>query len=326
MRPSIAHTLATSALLALLWTGAAAAGGYKPPRTASGRPDLQGLWTNASLTHLERMKEFGALVITEAEASAYEARQDGAPVVPGDNVDQAKTEWWDQGGYLGRLGGEVRTSWIVDPPDGRLPYTEAGEKTVQRSIAGLLTAFDGPEARTAADRCLLGSGGVSGPPMLNTGYNNNYQIVQTPEHLAIVVEMNHDTRIIPLKAGPPAPDQIQPWMGRSVGRWEGDTLVVETDRFNPTGSWRSPGHFYLSSQAHVTERFTRTGRDEIRYEFTVSDPAIFSRTWRGEMALRRAKGPIYEVACHEGNYAMSGMLAGGRQKEREAAQAASAGR
>jgi hypothetical protein len=156
--------------------------------------------------------------------------------------------------------------------------------------------------------------------MLNTGYNNHIQIVQTPEHVVMVTEMNHDARIIPLKPEPAPPGAS--WLGHSVGRWEGDTLVVETTGFHPGSAWRTPSPLYISPAARVTERFTRVSRDEIRYAFSVEDPSTYSRPWRAEMPLRGAAGPMYEFACHEGNYSLSGVLAGGRQKEREAAAGA----
>jgi hypothetical protein len=310
------------ALALAVFCGPAEAQGYKVPRTASGRPDLQGQWTNASLTHLERPRDLQSLVITEAAATAYEASHDGAPKIPGDDVGQDTTEIWEQGGKLARLAGEVRTSWLTDPPDGRLPYSEAGRKLLQRSMDALYTDFDGPEVRPAMERCLLGSNSTAGPPMLNAGYNNNYQFVQTKDHLVVIVEMNHDARIIPLAPTAPQPaaamSRIRPWMGRSVGRWEGDTLVVETGDFNVIGSWRGSSPIYISPAARVTERFTRVSADEIRYEFAVDDPAVYTQVWRGEMPLRRATAPMYEVACHEGNYSMGGILAGGRKKDREA--------
>jgi hypothetical protein len=316
MRASFLLMLAAALALG---AGGVSAAGYKVPRTASGRPDLQGQWTNASLTHLERQRDLPALVITEAQASAYEARQDGAPAIPGDDVSQGKSEWWEQGGKLGRVAGQVRTSWLIDPADGQLPYNDEGRRNLQRSMAGLLADFDGPEARPAAERCLMGSGGVTGPPMLNTGYNNNYQIVQTADHLVVLAEMVHDARIIPLRDPRRLPAQIHQWMGNGIGRWDGDTLVVETTNFPRASAWRSPTRLYMSAQARVTERFTRISADEIRYEFTVDDPATFARPWRAEMALRRASAPMYEFACHEGNYSLAGVLAGGRQKDREAA-------
>ncbi len=167
----------------------------------------------------------------------------------------------------------------------------------------------------------MGLGGTTGAPLLNGPYNNHYQIVQTADHVVIVTEMNHDVRIIPLNAARPA-FEARSWSGVSVGRWEGDTLVVETRNFHAGSGWRPPMRVYLSPDARVTERFTRISASEIRYEFAVDDPAIFTRTWRGEMPIRRTAEPIYEFACHEGNYALGGVLAGGREKEREAREAA----
>jgi hypothetical protein len=255
-------------------------------------------------------------VIPDDEAKAFEAAHDGVPSVVGGDVGQGETEWWEMGGMLARIDGQVRTSWVTEPADGRLPYSPEGRQNLQARQAMLMSNFDGPEVRPAPERCLAGVGGTSAPPMLNTGYNNNLQIVQTPEHVVIVTEMNHDARIIPLMGGPASPGRS--WLGHSVGRWEGDTLVVETTGFQPGGAWRTPTPLYISPDARVTERFTRTSRDEIRYAFGVEDPKTYSRPWRGEMPLRSTRGPMYEFACHEGNYSMTGVLAGGRQREREA--------
>jgi hypothetical protein len=152
--------------------------------------------------------------------------------------------------------------------------------------------------------------------MLNTSYNNHLQIVQTPDHVVIVTEMIHDARIVPLRPG--AKGGGPSWSGHSAGYWDGDTLVVETTGFHPALGWRTPSSLYMSPAAKVVERFTRTSANEIRYGFTVEDPQTFTRPWRAEMPLRRAEGPMLEYACHEGNYSMEGVLAGGRQKEREA--------
>jgi hypothetical protein len=303
-------------LLAALVLAGAAAAADRLPRTPSGAPDLQGLWTNASLTTLERPARFTALVIPEAEAKAFEAAHDGVPAVVGGDVGQGETEWWELGGKLARIEGQARSSWVTEPADGRLPFSPEGRRNLQANQARLMSNFDGPEVRPATERCLVSVGGTNAPPMLNAGYNNHLQIVQTPEHVVIVTEMNHDARIIPLTAGPAAPGAS--WLGHSVGRWEGDTLVVETTGFQPGSAWRAPGPLYISPDARVTERFTRTSRDEIRYAFSVEDPSTYSRPWRAEMPLRRAPGPMYEFACHEGNYSMAGVLAGGREKEREA--------
>jgi hypothetical protein len=308
------------AFVLLAASGPAAAEGYKPPRASDGRPSLEGVWTNRSLTTLERRPIFKTLAIPEADARAFEAGADGRPPLT-DDVGQKDTEWWETGASLARIGGEARSSWIVDPSDGRLPYTERGATQLAAAQKADLESFDGPEARPAAERCLIGGAGVSGAPLLNAPYNSNYQIVQTPEHVVIVTEMIRAARVVPLRPVAPLPSAMRPWTGDPVGRWDGDTLVVETRGFNPGLSWRAPGRVYLSPEARVTERFTRVAVDEIRYDFTVEDPAMFSRPWRAEMVLRPASGPMHEYACHEGNYSLSGVLAGGREKEREAAQA-----
>jgi hypothetical protein len=306
--------------IALILAGAAVAAPYRAPRTPDGQPDLQGLWTNASLTRLERPAEFDSVVVPDAKARAFEAGQTGRPKLPGDDVGGAETEWWEMGAKLARLHGQVRSAWIFDPVSGRLPYTDAGRK----ALADFNPGMDGPEARPTTDRCLEGVGTPAGPPMLNTNYNNNYQIVQAPGHVAIVVEMNHDVRIIRLgERAKPSP--IRTWMGESVGHWDGETLVVETANLHSAQSVhgsRSIGLFYASPDALVRERFTRVSASQILYEFTVEDPATFSRPWRAEMLFAPAKGPMYEFACHEGNYAMTSMLAGARQAEAAARDAA----
>jgi hypothetical protein len=169
-----------------------------------------------------------------------------------------------------------------------------------------------------AERCIIGFGSTGGPPMINVLYNNNYQIVQTPDHVMIKVEMNNDARIVRLDDGH-QPAAMERWLGDSVGRWEGDTLVVETRNFHRGESVRPyfNNTFYVSPDAVVTERFTRWSDDEILYEFGVEDPGVLERPWRAEMTLTRAEGPVYEYACHEGNYALPGILAGAREDERQ---------
>jgi len=319
-RAGCVSNAAMLALVVLIACGPVAAEGYRPPRASDGRPSLEGVWTNRSLTTLERRPIFKTLIIPEAEAKAFEAGADGRPPLT-DDVGQKDTEWWETGASLARVGGEARASWIVDPPDGKLPYTARGAALLAAAQKADLERFEGPEARPAAERCLIGGAGVSGAPMLTAPYNSNYQIVQTPNHVVIVTEMIRAARIVPLAPVAPLPSAMRPWTGDPVGRWDGDTLVIETRGFNPGLAWRGPGRVYLSPEARVTERFTRTASSEIRYDFTVDDPAMFSRAWRAEMVLRPASGPMHEYACHEGNYSLSGVLAGGRQKEREAAQA-----
>jgi hypothetical protein len=213
----------------------------------------------------------------------------------------------------------VRTSWLVEPADGKLPYKPEGYKLYQDTLTKARNTFDGPEARPLGERCILGFGSSAGPPMLNVLYNNNYQIQQAKDHVVIVVEMNHDARIIRLadKTRPPA--HIRTWMGDSVGRWEGDTLVVETSGFNPGESLRPyfGASLFLSPDAKVTERFKRISKDQILYAFEVDDPKVYKQVWKAEMPLNATKGPVYEYACHEGNYSLPGILAGARKAESE---------
>jgi len=296
----------------LLWPAVGSAQAYRAPRTASGQPDLQGVWTNASLTRIERPDGFETVVASPEKARAFETGHIGAPTIPGDDTGQAESEWWELGGKLSRVGGEARAALVVDPPDGRLPYTQAG-----RAAAEKKPGFDGPEARNPAERCLSGIGTPAGPPMFNAPYSNIYQIVQTADRVAILVEMNHDVRVVRLGGSHP-PASIRLWMGDSVGRWEGDTLVVETTNLHPEEGQRgasSIGRTYISGGAKIVERLTRVAPDRIFYAFTVDDPSTYSRPWRGEMTFVASKGPLFEFACHEGNYSMEGILAGARQAE-----------
>jgi len=303
------------AFVAVLASSAAA----EPAKARDGRPDLEGVWSNRSLTTLERRPVFKSLTLTEAEAQTFEKVADGRPPIPADDVGQVDTEWWEPGLALARMDGQARTSWIVEPDDGRLPYSEAGMKALNAALAADRNAFDGPEVRPGPERCLMGGGGANGPPIQNPIYNGNYRIVQTPDHVVIVSEMVMDARIIPLRPTPPLPEAMRPWTGDPAGRWEGDTLVVETRGLHPGAAWRMPSRLYLSKDARVVERFTRVSETELRYAFTVEDPAVFTRPWRAEMILRPATAPMFEYACHEGNYSLSGTLAGARRFEREGA-------
>jgi hypothetical protein len=219
--------------------------------------------------------------------------------------------------------GEYRTSWVVDPANGHVPYSPAGLKQMRESFGAPGRRFDGPEVRSLGERCIVGYGSTGGPPMLNVLYNNNYQIVQSPGFVTIVVEMNHDARIIRLD-DKHLPASITPWMGDSVGHWEGDTLVVETTNLNPGQRFTADirHYLYLAPKSKVTERFTRLGDQEILYEFKVEEPTAYTQAWRGEIPMRATKGPMYEYACHEGNYAMPGILAGARAEEKKTAPAA----
>ncbi len=317
---------------AAIATAAHAQDAYKAPRNAFGQPDMEGVWTNASLTSLERGPQFKTLTIPEAQAKALEAgraRMMEAQSRPTDPNAPAPTAGGDPGGYnsfwvdpgtrMGRIRGEVRTSWLIDPADGKLPYKPEGWKLCQDALNTARNTFDGPEARPLGERCLLGFGSTAGPPMMNVLYNNHYQFQQAKDHVVIVVEMNHDARIIRLTDKRRPPSHIRTWMGDSIGWWEGDTLVVETTGFNPGESLRPyfGASLFLSPDAKVTERFTRVGADQILYAFEVDDPQIYKQVWKAEMPLNASKGPVYEYACHEGNYSLPGILAGARKAESE---------
>jgi hypothetical protein len=308
----------------------AADANWKAPRTPWGAPDLQGTWTNASLTSLERDGMFPMKAkMTEAEAQEFErnnafaqmSREDAKPTDPS---VQAKASadpggynafWLDPGTKLARVNGEPRTSFIVEPATGKIPYTPAGLKALTAARASI--NFDGPEARALGERCLVGFGSTSGPPMLPDVYNNNYQIVQTQDHVMIQVEMVHDARVVRI-GGKHIPKNITPWMGDSIGRWEGDTLVVETTNLHPgqKAHYGIKQRFYLPPTAKVTERFTRVAADQLLYQFTVEDSEAYTQPWKGEVPMLATKDLIYEYACHEGNYALPGILAGAREGEK----------
>lgn len=307
---------------------------YEPPRMPDGTPDMQGYWTNASLTTLEKPDNLPVVVPEKQamamagmmEASEKAANQPTDPDAPaleqgGDGVGGYNRFWMDFGSSLAKVRGEYRSTWIVDPSDGKLPYTEEGRKLAEDRLAEQRNNYDNPEVRAAAERCTVGFGSTGGPPMLNVLYNNNYQFVQAPDKVAILVEMNHQTRMIRLNEEH-RPKVMDQWLGDSVGHWDGDTLVVETTNFEPDISLRAATRHrvYLSPDAKVTEHFTRISDEEIFYEFWVDDPDVYSQTWKGEMVLRKTEGPIYEYACHEANYSLPGILAGARREEREAAK------
>ncbi len=251
---------------------------------------------------------------TEAAYASIDELPEGE-LAAGENVGGYNRGWMDPGSRLAVVRGEIRSSLIVDPPSGKIPYSLRGRVQLGRRLFQLRNADD-PETRALGERCLVGFGSTGGPPMLPVLYNNHYEIVQAPGFVTIVVEMNHDARIIRL-GGEPLPDAIRPWLGDSIGRFEGDTLVVETTRFHPGQNFRaSLRHWlYMTTDSKVVERFTRIADDEILYEFSVEDPQVFTQVWRGEIPLRRAEGRIFEYACHEGNYALENILAGARQED-----------
>jgi hypothetical protein len=317
----------------------AGAQAYKAPHNAFGQPDFSGVWTNASVTQLERPAQFKSLTLTEAEARTLEkgyeqaVAADARPSDPkagapsaGNDPGGYNTFWIDPGTKVGRIKGQLRSSWLVEPADGKLPYSAEGRRLFLAEVRKISGAADDPEYRQVAERCLLGFGSTAGPPMLNVLYNNTYQIQQDRDHVVILVEMDHDARIIRLtdRAHPPA--NIRPWMGDSFGWWEGDTLVVETTNFNPGEVLRPgiPTTIFVSKDAKVTERFTRVSPTQILYEFKVEDPTAYTKAWRGELPLNVTKGPVYEYACHEGNYALPSILRGARRAEEAGAGKAAA--
>ena len=305
---------------------------WKAPRNAHGQPDLSGVWTNATITPLERLAVFGdRLVLTEEEARRLESGNAqrmataNKPTADGTKVDELppcgngqngpacgyNAFWVDPGTKVIRIGKEPRSSIIVEPKDGRLPTTAAAQARIRSQFGNARRGnFDGPERRPLGERCLVGFGSTSGPPMLPVLYNNHYQILQTPTEVMIQVEMVHDTRVIRLN-DTHKPAHVKQWMGDSVGRWEGDTLVVETRNFRRDQTFRG-----ATENQTVTERFTRVSPTQILYQWTVTDPATFSTTVKGEEAFNLTKDQVYEYACHEGNYALPGILAGAREEEK----------
>ena len=314
-------------LLVLLCSGMsqmACAESWRAPRLPWGEPDLQGAWNSSTLTGLERFKGIDDLVLTEAQARELEHR-DAVLMTDIDNLPEGdlpsgkvvggyNTIWLDRGTQLLRIDGEPRTSIINDPGNGKVPYTVRGWMTFWLTMLGTQKR-NNPEEQLLGDRCVVGYGSTGGPPMIPVEYNNNYQIVQSPGEVKIVVEMNHSVRNIRID-GKPLPNQIRPWMGDSIGHWEGDTLVVETTQFHPQQSLRGAikYQFYVGKDTRVTERFTRTRPDEIHYAFTMDDDALYRHSWHGELTFRPSDGDIYEYACHEGNYGMVGMLSAARDQ------------
>jgi len=358
---------------------------YQRPHTSWGAPDLQGFWTNASITKMTRPASITSLVLTPEQAKALEDKDFnnqrlaadqkptdqtvGAPTAGGLQANgNYNAFWWDPGSKVAQINGEYRSSWIVEPADGRIPYKarrpgpgaapaaapaaaarpaaparpaptaparpKAASPASSASAAKPFVepgpsygavgvgrvesskAYEGPESRSLGERCLIGFGGTGGPVMNNVLYNNAYEIVQSPGAVMILVEMNHDARVIPIVADAMAaarahrPSAIKPWLGDSVGWYEGDTLVVETRNVNPAQRG------YIGANGKLTERFTRESDGAIVYGFEVDDPEQYSQAWKGEISFRSLKGGLFEYACHEGNYGLIGILEGARQKEK----------
>jgi hypothetical protein len=293
------------------------------PRTPDGHPDMQGYWTNDTVTPLERPAEFGEkAVITAEEAAAYaKKRQDQFLAQPKDDIHYDDAIW--QGENYGKQT-TLRTSLVVDPSNGRLPpLTPAGAaRAAERAKrGGAVGPSDSAQTRTLAERCI--SWGNVGPPMIPPTYYANMQIMQASDHVVIRHELMHDVRLIRLDALPHPGPAVQWMAGSSRGRWEGDTFVVETTNFTEETNFRGPPRttrqdITTSTELRVTERFTLVDRDNIRYEFTVNDPSTWTRPWSGEVPMRRIDGPIYEYGCHEGNYGLANILRAARVQEANA--------
>jgi hypothetical protein len=310
------HVLASIAVV--MAGGVLAVAQTAAPRSTSGQPDLQGIWNFSTITPLERPAEFaGKEFLTEAEAAAFEARtvqrnnRDTRESSADADVASAYNEfWWDRGVRAARVNGRVRTSLIVDPPDGKIPAltADAQQRAAARADARRQHPADGPEDRSLGERCLLFN---AGPPMLSGPYNNYVQILQTPDYVVILNEMIHDSRVVPLDGRPHLPSAVRRLLGDSRGHWNGNTLVVETTNFSDKTNVRGSGE-----QLRLTERFTRADAKTLLYEFTVDDPASFVKPWTAVLPMAKTDDQIFEYACHEGNYAMTGILRGARSQEK----------
>ena len=295
------------------------------PPTSWGDPDLHGVWDFRTLTPMERPDaSSGKEFTSDKEAAAFRQqtidaldadRRDNADRAFGfgSDIERAYNQFWYD--YGTTLTADRRTSLIVEPPDGKIPWTPEGRRrpgTFARAFSGMVTP--GPEDRALSERCILGFN--SGPPMAPSAYNNNVQLFQTANTVVIFNEMVHNARIIPLDGRPRLAPSIRQWVGDSRGHWEGDTLVVETTNFLRETNFRGSSENLL-----LVERFTRVNADVLLYEFTAEDPMTFTQAWTAQIPMRRSDSALYEYACHEGNYGMSNLLVGARADERAAAEA-----
>jgi len=322
----MSRAMLAALVLAVCAAPAMAQAAYQPPRTAGGNPDLQGVWSSATATPMERPKGY-PLVISRTQADEIEggtlfnlrmktqanfvdpnegAPEKGKPLPPVGNYDVAYT---DPGSRVTSIGGELRSSWVVWPEDGRIPaLTEAGKRLRDSSPRAIGNGYDNPEERGLGERCVLMSGG---PPLRSGLYNNNVQIVQTPEHVMLVVEMVHDVRVARINAAHRV-NGVEAWMGEPVARWDGDTLVIETRNMHAE---QRKDRTVLSPTGRITERFTRISHGQMLYQFEIDDPVTYASVWRGETALNRLDEDMYEYACHEGNYGLYNILLGGREND-----------
>jgi hypothetical protein len=301
----------TVSALALLVSATASGGAYKPPRLADGRPDLQGNWDYVDATPLERPPGINTLVITAEQAAEIEhaierlEEDRGTPTEP--------TEYFNER-RIRPIRGELRSSVVIDPPNGRIPWTPRFSEWQKIARHGILNAMEGPEQRPNSERC-LGNPAAQAPHLFNPG-TNLHQIVQTKDAVVFIAEWMNAARIIRLESRH-APAAVTSWSGDSIGWWEGDTLVVETKHFSPsdTGRLAAGVSFKISPQATVIERFTRVADDEINYVFTVEDPEYYTQPWKGETRFMRTADRILEYACHEANYSLTYILQGARVRD-----------
>ena len=316
----MARVLAVAVVGLVACSGMAAA--QEAPRTGWGDPDLQGVWDFRTLTPLQRPEDLGdKAFLTAEEATQREQEefdrnlrlweQEARTAVAGDNVGAYNNFWMDRGTTVIETR---RTSLVIDPPNGRLPeLTEEGQARAQIPLGSFRVEF--PETYTdlsTYDRCIQGFN--AGPPITPGGYNQNVQIFQTPQHMVMLTEMVHTVRVIPLDGQPHLDDRVGQWSGDSRGRWEGDTLVVETKNFLQKRAWRGS-----SDRMTLVERFRRVDEDTLEYEFTVTDPGTWSTPWTVNLPMAKSDLQLFEYACHEGNYSMPNILGGARTLEQEAA-------
>jgi hypothetical protein len=316
---AIALLLVSATALAPVALAQGAQSSYKVPRLPDGHPDFQGFWNNTTYTPLERPKGIDREFFTKEEvveqmkrAASEEAEQTTPGTVADVHYDFTQ---FGLDKSQAPLAVNLRTSLIVDPVDGHLPpMTDAGKRlnaarADARKKAGPIT--DAAQNQPLSVRCIQMD--RDGPPMLAGAYNNNYQIVQSPGTVLILVEMLHDPRVIPTDGRAPIPSSIRQLEGSSRGRWDGDTLVIETTNFTDMLMFAAQG---ASADMKLTERFTRVADDTLMYRFTVDDPKVWTRPWTAEVPWKKAIGPIFEHACHEGNYSLANLLRGAREDEK----------
>jgi hypothetical protein len=308
MQGKILSSLVT--LLCMNFNAVAQDNPYRAPRMEDGHPNFQGMWTISNLTQLERPPGIKSLTISADEAAGMKKNLEALLYDPSRPTDPRD---FDDDRVVERLNGDLRSSLIVDPPDGMLPSTELAKELAAGAFAKM-AASEGPEHRMVTERCLTGPPATA--PMLSMPNANLHRIIQSPGYIVIESEFNHDARIIRMNATH-NPANVVSWLGDSTGRWEGETLVVETRHFTPVDPMRTaPFYLYfISAQGVVVERFTMLSDSEMRYVFTVEDPMYYTRKWTGENHLLRTHDLMFEFACHEGNYSLSGILQGARSQE-----------